>query len=66
MDAMTDTTPTTPLTPTEAAQMLNVKRSTVYRIVGLEWVEYQGGGVRPIRRITRESVYRLLERRKAS
>jgi hypothetical protein len=61
---MRDTT--TPLTPAEAAALLRVGRSTVYRIVGLEWVEYQGSGVRPIRRITRESVERLLAQRKAS
>jgi hypothetical protein len=32
-------------------------------MVGLEWVEYQGRGRRPIRRITRESVERMLQRR---
>jgi hypothetical protein len=35
----------------------------VRRMVGLEWVEYQGRGRRPIRRITRESVERMLQRR---
>jgi hypothetical protein len=51
------------LTPIEAAAMLRVGRTTVYRIVGLEWVEYQAGGERPIRRITRASVEKLRERR---
>jgi hypothetical protein len=55
---------TPPLTPTEAARMLNVDRSTIYRLVGIEWVEYQAAGARPIRRITVESVRRLLERRR--
>lgn len=54
------------LTPAEAAAILRVGRTTVYRIIGLEWVEYQGGGERPIRRITRASVERLLRQRKAS
>jgi hypothetical protein len=51
------------LTPIEAAAMLRVGRTTIYRIVGLEWVEYQAGGERPIRRITRASVEKLCERR---
>jgi hypothetical protein len=59
MATMTDTL----LTPIEAAAMLRVGRTTVYRIVGLEWVEYQAAGERPIRRITRASVERLCERR---
>jgi hypothetical protein len=59
-----DRTATTPLKPAEAAQMLNVSRTSIYRMVGLEWVEYQASGVKPIRRIARESVERLLQRRR--
>lgn len=62
----TMTTPNALLTPSEAAALLRIGRSTIYRIVGLEWVEYQGSGLRPIRRITRESVEKLLTQRKAS
>lgn len=54
----------TRLTPAEAAQLLNVSRSSIYRMVGLEWVEYPATGAKPIRRITRASVERLLERRR--
>jgi len=54
-----------PLKPAEAARLLNVGESTVRRMVGLEWVEYPGTGKagRPIRRITRESIDRMLQRR---
>lgn len=55
---------TTLLTPTEAAKILRVGRSTVYRIVGLDWVEMQATGERPIRRVTEDSVRKLLERRR--
>ena len=63
MTTMADSEITPPLTIAQAAKLLNVDRATVYRIAGLEWVEYQASGVRPIRRITMESVKRLLERR---
>lgn len=57
---MSETTHERPLTVTEAAEMLNVGYRTVYDIAGLEWIEYPGRGTRPIRRIRRESVERLL------
>ena len=53
-----------PLTIVEGAQMLGVSPSTVRDIPGLDWVSYPGRGKRPIRRIQRESVERLLERRR--
>jgi hypothetical protein len=54
-----------PLKPQEVALLLNVAYRTVFEIVGLEWVEYETlQGKRPIRRITRESVRRLLARRR--
>jgi hypothetical protein len=56
---------TPPLTPAEAAKLLNVAYRTVFDLAGLEWVEYQGRGKRPIRRVTVESVRKLLERRRA-
>jgi hypothetical protein len=59
-----DTEPEPPLTPAQAAKLLNVTYRTVFRLVGLEWVEYQGAGVRPIRRVTPESVRRLLAGRR--
>ena len=62
MDEMTHSR----LKPSEAARLLNVSRSSVYRMTGLEWVEYQATGVKPIRRITRASVERLLDRRRES
>ena len=55
--------PEPPLTCKEAAAMLSVSTCTVRRMVGLVWITYQATGSRPIRRITRESVRRLLERR---
>jgi hypothetical protein len=54
-----------PLTPKEAAAMLNVHPRSIPRIRGLEWIEYPAAGVKPIRRITRESVRRLLEAKKS-
>lgn len=55
----------TPITPREAAQRLGVAYRTVFEIVGLEWVEYETkGSSKPIRRITPESVRRLLAKRK--
>lgn len=54
------------LRPKEVARLLNVGESTVRRMVGLEWVEYHGRGQRPIRRITADSVRRLLEQRKTA
>jgi hypothetical protein len=55
----------TPLTPAEAAKMLNVNYRTVFRLIGLDWVEYETvGSTKPIRRITPESVRRLIARRK--
>jgi len=54
-----------PLKPQEVALLLNVAYRTVFGIVGLEWVEYPTvQGRRPIRRITRESVRKLLARRR--
>lgn len=55
-----------PLTPAEAAQRLNISYRSVFRVVGLEWVEYQAAGVKPIRRVTVESVRQLLKRRKSA
>jgi hypothetical protein len=63
MATMNQTEPRPPLTLAEAAHLLRVGVTTVRRMVGLEWVEYQGRGRRPIRRITRESVERMLQRR---
>ena len=53
-----------PLTIAQAAEQLNVSARTVTRLVGLEWLEFQGAGRRRIKRITAESVRRLLERRR--
>ena len=54
-----------PLTPAQAAKMLNVTYRSVFRLIGLEWIEYETvGSTRPIRRITPASVRRLLARRK--
>ena len=59
------THPERPLTPAQAAKMLNVTYRSVFRLIGLEWIEYDTvGAKRPIRRITPESVRRLLARRK--
>jgi hypothetical protein len=55
-----------PLTPKQASEMLNVSVKSVYRMCGLEWVEYQATGLRPIRRITLDSVRRLLERKRGA
>lgn len=45
--------------------MLNVNYRTVFRLIGLDWVEYETvGSTKPIRRITPESVRRLLARRR--
>ena len=59
-----ETATTPPLTPAEAARMLNVGYRTIFDIAGLDWIEYPGRGKRPIRRVTVESVRRLLERRR--
>lgn len=54
-----------PFTPAEAARELSVSYRSVFRLIGLEWIEYETiGSSKPIRRITRESVRRLLARRK--
>jgi hypothetical protein len=54
-----------PLTPAQAAKMLNVTYRSVFRLIGLEWVEYETvGSSRPIRRVTPASVRRLLARRR--
>ena len=52
-----------PLTPRQAAEALNVSKRTLTRLAGLVWVTYQGGGKKPIKRVTAESVRRLLERK---
>jgi hypothetical protein len=64
MTMTTDEIPPPPLKAKEAAKLLNISPSSVVRMVGLEWVEYPGRGKRPIRRVTVESVRRLLERRR--
>ena len=56
--------PEPPLKPAEAPRMLNVAYRTVFDLVGLEWIEYLGRGKRPIRRITPESVRRMLTTRR--
>ena len=58
-ETMTQVDP--PLTITEAARLLNVSTTTVTRMPGLKWLEWQGAGRRKIRRIDAESVRRLLE-----
>jgi hypothetical protein len=63
---MKQSEPRPTLKPVEVAQLLCVGVTTVRRMVGLEWVEYQGRGRRPIRRITRESVERMLQRRRSA
>jgi hypothetical protein len=56
-----------PLTPAQAAKLLNVSYRTVFSIIGLDWVEYPTvGAKRPIRRITPESVRRMLARRRGA
>lgn len=54
-----------PITPAAAAKLLGVAYRTVFDLVGLEWVEYETKrSAKPIRRITPESVRKLLARRR--